>query len=331
LPKALVFVSECHQRGCDVSHRTGSSTVRFRDIIRLARSVSKTRRPRVAVAGADDPVVLDVLCDASAQGFAAPLLYGRQSNIQQLVKRQRLSLKGCEIVDVDDPSDAARLAAQAASSGTADVLMKGNVTTATIMKAALDKEIGIKTDRLMSHVAIFEVEGYDRIMFMSDGGIVIEPDLEQKVEIVRNAISVAHALGVRQPRVAILSSIEIVNTRMRSAVDAAIIAKMADRGQIKGAIVDGPFAFDNAISPEAAKQKGVRSPVAGNADILIVGHADVGNVLYKTLTYFVGKRCKTAGVIVGGMVPMVVVSRADTYEARLNSIAVACILSQTGE
>jgi len=311
--------------------RPQNTRVRFRDIIKLARKVSKTHRPRVAVAGADDPIVLDVLCDASAQGFALPVLFGREASIRALAKRQRLSLGGCEVVNVDDPTDAARQAAEAASSGEADVLMKGNVTTATIMKAALDKEIGIKTDRLMSHVAVFEVEGYDRIMFMSDGGIVIEPDLEQKVEIVKNAISVAHALGVKQPKVALLSSIEIVNTKMRSAVEAAIIAKMADRGQIKGAIVDGPFALDNAISPEAARQKGVESPVAGAADILIVGHADVGNVFYKTLTYFVGKRCKTAGVIAGGMVPMVVVSRADTYEARLNSIAVACILSQAGK
>ncbi len=310
------------------AHKSGDSRVRFGDIIKLARKISKRHRPRVAIAGAADPIVLDVVCDASAQGFAVPILFGKKSDIDSLAKREHLSLGGCEIVDVADATDAARLATQAASSGDADVLMKGNVTTATIMRAALDRDIGIKTDRLMSHVAVFEVEGYDRIMFMSDGGIVIEPDLEQKVEIVKNAISVAHALGVKQPKVALLSSIEIVNTKMRSAVDAAIIAKMADRGQIKGAIVDGPFAFDNAISPQAAKHKGVRSQVAGNADILIVGHADVGNVFYKTLTYFVGKRCKTAGVIVGGMVPMVVVSRADTYEARLNSIAVACILSQ---
>lgn len=308
--------------------RSGDTKVRFQDIIKLARKISRRHRPRVAVAGADDPIVLDVLCDACAQGFALPVLYGKKSSIESIAKRQHLSLQGCEIVNVKSAGDAARLAAQAASSGEADVLMKGNVTTATIMKAALDKEIGIKTERLMSHVAVFEVEGYDRIMFMSDGGIVIEPDLEQKVEIVKNAISVAHALGVRLPKVALLSSIEIVNTKMRSAVDAAIIAKMADRGQITGAIIDGPFAFDNAISVEAARHKGVKSPVAGCADILIVGHADVGNVFYKTLTYFVGKRCKTAGVIVGGMVPMVVVSRADTYEARLNSIAVACILSQ---
>jgi phosphate butyryltransferase len=271
--------------------------------------------------------VLDVLSDAAEQGFASPILFGDEAKIHQIASGQRLPMGKCDVIDVPDATTSARMAAEAASSGQADVLMKGNVTTATIMKAALDPDIGIKTDDLMSHVAIFEVEGFKRIMFMSDGGIVIEPDLGQKVEIIKNAISVAHALGVGKPKVALLSSIEIVNTRMKSAVDAAIIAKMADRGQIKGAIVDGPFGFDNAISAEAARQKGVKSPVAGAADILIVGHADVGNVFYKTLTYFLGKRCKTAGVIVGGTVPMVVVSRADTYEARLNSIAVACILS----
>jgi phosphate butyryltransferase len=301
--------------------------VRFSDIIKVAKKLSKGYRPRVAVAGADDPIVLDVLCDAAEQGFALPILYGDETKIQSIASKQRLSLRDCEVIDVPDTTASAGMAAQAASSGQADVLMKGNVTTATIMKAALDKDTGIKTDRLMSHVAVFEVEDYRRIMFMSDGGIVIEPDLEQKVEIVVNAVEVAKALGVTVPKVALISCIEVVNTRIKSAVDAAIISKMAGRGQIKGAVVDGPLAFDNAVSLEAARQKGIKSPVAGLADILIVGHADVGNVFYKTLTYFMGKRCKTAGVIVGGTVPMVVVSRADTYDARLNSIAVACVLS----
>jgi phosphate butyryltransferase len=314
-----------------VSSRPGKrvSKVRFKDIIKLARKVSKSHRPRVAVAGAHDPIVLDVLSDAAGQGFAAPILYGDEARIRRIAASGRLSLKGCEIADVADATRCARMAAEAASSGQADVLMKGNVTTATLMKAALDDDIGIKTDRLMTHVAIFEADTFGRIMFMSDGGIVIEPDLYQKVEIVTNAIMVAASLGVKTPKVAMLSSIEVVNTQMKSAVEAAIISKMADRGQIKGAIVDGPFALDNAVSAAAAKRKGVKSPVAGAADILIVGHADVGNVFYKTLTYFCGDRCKTAGVIVGGIVPMVAVSRADTYEARLNSIAVACVLSQS--
>lgn len=303
------------------------SNVRFSDIIKVAKRLSKEYRPRVAVAGAHDPIVLDVLCDAAQRGFALPILYGDETRIQSIASKQGLSLRACDVIDVPDAAASAQMAAQAAGSGQADVLMKGNVTTATIMKAALREETGIKTDRLMSHVAVFEVDAYKRMMFMSDGGIVIEPDLAQKVEIVVNAIEVAKALGVKTPKVALLSCIEIVNTRMKSAVDAAIISKMAERGQIKGAVVDGPLAFDNAVSAEAAKQKGVKSPVAGQADILIVGHADVGNVFYKTLTYFLGTACKTAGVIVGGSVPMVVVSRADTYEARLNSIAVACVLS----
>jgi phosphate butyryltransferase len=307
------------------------SKVRFEDILKVARRVSRAHRPRVAVAGAHESIVLDVLSDAVAQGFAAPLLYGDESKIRRIAARQRLSLDGCEIIDVPDPTRSARMAAEAASSGQADVLMKGNVTTATIMKAALDDDIGIKSDGLMSHVAVFEVDAFKRIMFMSDGGIVIEPDLEQKAEIVRNAVKVAVALGVKTPKVAMLSCIEVVNTRMKSAVEAAIISKMADRGQIPGAIVDGPFALDNAVSIEAARQKGVKSPVAGVADILIVGHADVGNVFYKTLTYFCGQQAKTAGLIVGGIVPMVAVSRADTYEARLNSIAVACVLSECRE
>jgi phosphate butyryltransferase len=307
--------------------RKRGSSVRFDDIIGLARKAARKKAPRVAVAGAHDPMVLDVLCDAAGQGFASPMLFGDEARIKAMASRRRLDLEGCSVIDVPDPVQAARQATEAASSGEAEVLMKGMVTTATLMKAALDSEIGIKTERLMTHVAVIEVDGFKRIMLMSDGGIVIAPQLEQKVEIVKNAISVAHALGLKLPKVALLSSIEIVNTKMKSAVDAAIIAKMADRGQIKGGIVDGPLAFDNAISPEAAKQKGIKSPVAGAADILIVGDTDVGNVFYKTVTYFLGKRARTAGIIVGGTVPMVVVSRADTYEARLNSIAVGCVLA----
>jgi len=308
-----------------------SKNVRFRDILTLAKKVASRTNTRVAVAGAADPIVLDVLCDACRKGFAEPILFGDEARIRALAKKQRLSLKGCTMADVRTPVKAARAAVRAVGSGDADVLMKGNVTTKTIMQAALDKEIGITTSGLMSHVAVFEVEGFDRIMFMSDGGIVIEPTLEQKVEIVNNAVSVARAVGLRKPKVALLSAIETVNLKMKSAVDAAVIAQMAERGQIKNAVVDGPFGFDNAVSLEAAKQKGVKSPVAGKADIFIVGHADVGNVFYKLLTYFVGKRAQTAGVIVGAKVPVVVVSRADTYEARLNSIAVACILARRGK
>lgn len=307
-----------------------SKNVRFRDILMLARKVAARNTTRVAVAGAADPIVLDVLCDACKKGFAEPLLFGDNVRIKQMAKKQKLSLRGCTVVNVKDPVRAARAAVEAAGAGEADVLMKGNIATKVIMQAALDKESGIATERLMTHVAVFEVEGFDRIMFMSDGGIVIEPTLEQKVEIINNAVAVARALGVTKPKVAMLSAIETVNFKMKSAVDAAVIAQMSERGQIENALVDGPFGFDNAVSVEAARHKGVRSPVAGKADIFIVGHADVGNVFYKILTYFVGDRAKTAGVIVGARVPMVVVSRADTYDARLNSIAVACILAKRG-
>lgn len=304
--------------------------LRFKDIFDRAKKLAKEKRPRIAVAGAHDEIVLEVVCDAEAQGFAAPLLFGDEARIRDIAKRKRAVLDRCEVIGVRDDRSAARQAVQAARSGDADVLMKGIVTTGTLMKAALDDEIGIKTDGLMSHVALIETDYYKRVLLMSDGGIVIEPDLEQKVAITKNAISVAHAIGLSLPKVALISSIEVVNLKMKSSVDAAVISKMADRGQIKGAIVDGPLAFDNAVSVEAARHKGVASPVAGQADILIVGHADVGNVMFKALTYLCGPQVRTAGVIVGGRVPMVAVSRADTYDARLNSILVACVLSAGG-
>ena len=298
----------------------------FKAILERARKAGKVKRPRIAVAGAQDEVVLEVVCDARAQGLAAPLLFGDEVRIREMAKRRRIQLGDCEIIATGSDRAAARKATEAASSGDADVLMKGVVTTGTLMKAALDSEIGIKTTGLMSHVAMIETDYFNRMLFMADGGIVIEPDLEQKVEIIRNSVAVARALGVSLPKVALISSIETVNLGMKSAVDAAIISKMADRGQITGAIVDGPLAFDNAVSPEAARLKGVGGPVAGQADIVIVSMTDVGNVMYKALTYLCPPHVRTAGVIVGGRVPMVVVSRVDTYAARLNSIAVACVL-----
>jgi phosphate butyryltransferase len=299
----------------------------LKSILERARKMGKVKRPRVAVAGAHDEVVLEVVCDAQAQGFVLPLLFGDEARIREMAKRKRIQLGDCEIVAAGSDRAAARKASEAASSGDADVLMKGVVTTGTLMKAALDSEVGIKTTRLMSHVAMIETDYFKRMLFMADGGIVIEPDLEQKVEIIRNAVEVARALGLALPKVALISSIETVKLGMKSAVDAAVISKMAERGQITGAVVDGPLAFDNAVSPEAAKLKGVGGPVAGQADIVIVGHTDVGNVMYKALTYLCAPHVRTAGVIVGGRVPMVVVSRVDTYDARLNSIAVACVLA----
>ena len=301
--------------------------VTFKSIIERARKVAQAKRPRIAVAGANDESVLEVVCDAEAKGFASPLLFGDAGRIREAAKRKRIQLGGCQIVAVGSDRAAAIQATKATSAGDADVLMKGVVSTSTLMKAALDSEFGIRTSRLMSHVAMVETDCYKRLLFMADGGIVIEPTIEQKVEIIRNAVDVARALGVSLPKVALVSSLETVNLQMKSAVDAAIISKMADRGQITGAVVDGPLAFDNAVSPEAAKLKGVGGPVAGQADIVIVGHTDVGNVMFKALTYLCGDCVRTAGVIVGGRVPIVAVSRVDTYSARLNSIIVACLLA----
>jgi phosphate butyryltransferase len=301
--------------------------VTFKSIIERARKAAAAKRPRVAVAGAHDESVLEVVCDAQAKGFASPVLFGDGARIREMAKRKRIQLVACQIVAVGSDRAAARQAAQAASSGEADILMKGVVTTKSLMKAALDPEIGIKTSRLMSHVAMVETDCYKRMLFMSDGGIVIEPTIEQKVEIIQNAVDVARALGLALPKVALVSSLETVNLQMKSAVDAAVISKMADRGQISGAVVDGPLAFDNAVSPEAARLKGVSGPVAGQADIIIVSHTDVGNVMFKALTYLCGDYIRTAGVIVGGRVPIVAVSRVDTYGARLNSIVVACLLA----
>ncbi len=300
----------------------------MRSLISLAKLIGQVRGvKRVAVAAAEDDHVLEAVHNARLEGMIHPILFGSETKIRALCKEMGIDDAKLEITDAPSSAAASELAVRAVREGKADILMKGLVDTATILRAVLNKEWGLRTGKLLSHILVFEAPGrFERLFCMSDGAMNIEPDLKAKIEIVQNSVTVAQAIGVEKPKVAMLAAVEVVNPEMSTAVDDAIISKMGDRGQIKGAIIDGPLALDNAVSAEAAEIKGIVSPVAGHADVLIVDNIDVGNVFYKTLVYFAGAH--VAGTIIGAAAPMILTSRADSGETKFNSIALACIISE---
>jgi len=296
-------------------------------LLDLARLVAQVKGPKkVAVAAATEAHVIEAVNEARIEGLIEPILFGNPERMRKIAQELGISVENLDLRPARDPEEAAELATKAVSSGEADILMKGLVHSSEFLRAALNREWGLRTGRLLSHVLVFEAQGYDRLFFMSDGAMNINPGLKEKIQIVENAVTLAHALGINPPRVALLAAVEVVNPEMETAVEDAIIAKMADRGQIKGAIVDGPLALDNAVSEEAARIKGIKSPVAGKADVLIVDNIDVGNVFYKSLIYFA--RVRGAGIIMGARAPLVLTSRADPEEVKFLSLALAVVLAE---
>lgn len=292
----------------------------------MEEKIDKSRVPLIAVAAAEDKDVLAAVKDALSLRIARFHLVGNEKLIRELAAEVDLELNSTKITNEPNPVMASRLAVETVSSGESQILMKGLVPTATILKAVLDKEIGLRSGSVLSHIAIFQLDNYDKLIFLTDAAMNIAPSLDQKVQIVENAISLAHSIGYDEPKVALISAVETVNPSMQATIDAALIAKMSERGQIKGAIIDGPLALDNAISYEAAKHKGINSRVAGEADILVVPTIEVGNTLYKSLTYFTD--AKVGAVITGASAPIVLTSRADSSETKLNSIILAVLSAQ---
>lgn len=290
------------------------------DILALAKS----RGPLgLAVAVADDHEIMQAVKLAVEAGLIKPLLVGRVERMRSIAAEIGLDLSGAELFEETTPATAAARAVALVREGKASLLMKGQIPTADLMRAVLDKENGLRTGRVLSHVAILDVPPHEHLYFMTDGGINIAPDLSRKVEIIQNAIDACRTLGYEQPKVACLAALEQVNPDMPATLDAALLAKMSDRGQIKGGIVDGPFGLDNAVSAESARVKGVKSPVAGCADILMVPAIEAGNILYKTLAFLAPTGFRQAGIVVGARAPIVLLSRADSHDAKLNSIAFA--------
>ncbi|WP_417899688.1 phosphate butyryltransferase [Bacillus haimaensis] len=277
----------------------------------------------VAIAAAEDAEVMEAVAHALEKDLASFILFGDEEKITSMLASHRIdsSHEGVRIVPAGNAKEAAQLAVKAVSGKEADVLMKGNVPTATILKEVLNKEYGLRTGSVLSHVAAFEVPGYDRLIFVTDAAMNIEPTLEQKVQIVQNSVSVARAIGLEMPKVAPLAAVEVVNPAMQATMDAALLTQMNHRDQIKDCIIDGPLALDNAVSVLAAEHKGIKSEVAGQADILFVPTIEVGNVLYKSLIYFAN--AKVGAIISGAKAPIVLTSRADSAESKLNSLALA--------
>ncbi len=294
----------------------------FAELLDVARS----KGPKtVAVAAGHQSEIMLAGLDAEMAGLAEVILVGDSDMIRQIAVQQGFDISRMEVIHQSQPSEAAWQVMKLVSDGQADIAMKGRVETSDFLRAALSKELGLRTGRLFTHVAVFEIPGFDRLIFISDAGVVVAPDLEQKVQIVQNAIDVAHRLRIDLPRVAVLAATEVVNPKIPTTLDAANLSKMADRGQIKGGLVDGPLALDNAISPESARIKGIKSEVAGYADILIAPDIEAGNVLAKAITYFA--QGKMAGVVVGARCPLILPSRSDTREAKLVSLALGVMLA----
>lgn len=295
----------------------------FDEVVKAAREYG----PKIiAVAVAQDSEVLSAVNNAKNYGIADAILLGDKNEIIEAAKECGADINKFEIIDIKDKNEACRKAVELVSTGKAHIVMKGIVDTSVILKAVLDEEIGLRTGNVLSHVGIFSVPGYDRLFYVTDPAMNIAPNLQQKKQIIENCIQVANALGNDNPKVAILAAVEKVNPKMQATIDAGELVKMNESGELKGCVVGGPFALDNAVSVEAAKHKGIDHPVAGNADILMVPVIEVGNVLYKSMVYFAG--ANLAGIVVGAKAPVVLTSRADSDEAKLNSIAIGVLMAK---
>ncbi|MDR1885487.1 MAG: phosphate butyryltransferase [Synergistaceae bacterium] len=293
------------------------------ELLNYAREVGPMK---ISVACAEDAEVLEAVEEARKEGVAQATLVGDSERIKQLAASLSIDAGRFEIVDEKGGEAPASLkAVEIVSSGRADILMKGMVQTANFLRAVLNKEKGLRSGALISHVYIHEIEKYDRIFFVSDPAFNVYPDLNAKVSIVENVIRLAHAFGVDTPKVAVLAAVEVVNPDMPPTLDASILTQMNRRRQIKGCIIDGPLALDNAVSPESAKHKGIVSEVAGHADVLLVPDIEAGNILAKSIIYFA--RSKTAGLVLGAKAPIVLTSRADSSETKMLSIASAVALA----
>ncbi len=293
----------------------------FDELLRLAAS-----RPtkKVAVAAADDRDVMEALMKSQQAGIAEGIFVGDRDAILKTAESIGMDMSNSRIEHVKERKEAAGRAVALVRAKEAEILMKGFIQTADLLRAVLNKETGLRTGRGLSHVAVVEASGYDKLFVVSDGGFNIAPDLPRKIEITQNAVDVAQKMGYETPKVAVLAALELVNPDMPATLDAALIAKAAERGQIKGAIVDGPLAMDLALSAEAAEHKKVKSAVAGNADVLIVPNIESGNILIKGLQYAAG--ATWAGLVVGALAPIILVSRADQARAKMISIALGQML-----
>ncbi len=296
---------------------------KYEALIGLCRDLPPVR---TAVVHPCDEGSLAGALDAAEAAIIVPVLVGPRGKIEKLAATLGRDISTCELIDVPHSHAAAEKAVELVRAGKVDALMKGSLHTDELMSEVVRKDTGIRTERRVSHVFIMDVPTYHKLLFITDAAVNIFPTLDDKVDIVQNAIDLAIALGVARPKVAILSAAETVTSKIPSTIDAAALCKMADRGQIRGGLLDGPLAFDNAISALAAEVKNIESEVAGDADILVVPDLEAGNMLAKVITFLA--HADGAGIVLGARVPIALTSRADSPRARLASCAVAAVYAQ---
>lgn len=292
------------------------------DIIKFA----KERGPKtVSVACCQDKEVLIAIENARKENIVNAILVGDIEKTKEIANELKIDLYNYELIDIKDLSEACLKAVELVSNGKAQMVMKGLVDTSIVLKAVLNKEVGLRTGNILSHVAVFDIEGYSRLFFITDAAMNLAPNINEKKQIIENACSIARSLDIEEPKVALICAKEKVTTKMKDTVEAKELENMYLRGEIKKCIVGGPFALDNAISEEAARHKGISHPVAGKADVLVVPDIEAGNILYKSIAFFA--KCEHAGLIVGAKAPVILTSRADSDKTKLNSIALGVLAS----
>ncbi len=298
--------------------------LRITDFDQMLERVIEYPKRKLSVAVAQDHTVLKAVKRAYEEEVADSILVGDKSEILRIAEEREIDISRAEIINKPDHIDAARQAVELVSSGDADIVMKGYIHSDDFLRAVLDRDIGLRSGYLMSHIYIIEVPLYNRLLFITDGGMNIAPTLVEKTQIILNAVYLAHIFGIEEPKVAVLSAVELVNPAMPSTIEAALLKTMSDRGQFPSCIVDGPLALDNVVSIEAAKHKGIVSPVAGQADIILAPDVEAGNTLAKSYIYLAGGRA--VGVVIGARAPVVLTSRADSAETKFLSIATAVLM-----
>lgn len=293
----------------------------------LLEKISSCETKKVAVAVAQDDAVLEAVQAAKERRIADAILVGDVDKITPIAEELNINLDEYEVIDVKDNTEAALTAVKLVHDGKADMYMKGLIDTKGFLKSVLDKEVGLRTGKALSHVALFEIEGYEKMFFLTDVAFIPYPTLEDKVGIINNTVEVAHACGIACPKVAPLAAVEVVNPKMPATVEADALTKMNEEGKITGCIVDGPLSMDLAIDPEAARHKGATGrKIVGDADILLFPDIHAGNITYKSLVHTAN--VKNGCILTGTKAPVILTSRSDTFETKVNSIALAAIVAE---
>ena len=294
----------------------------------LISKVSECSVKKVSVAVAQDSAVLEAVAAAKERGIAEAILVGDEDKIKAVAGEINLDLTGYEIIDEKDDYTAALKAVELVHNGKADMYMKGLIDTKSFLKSVLDKEVGLRTGKTLSHVCVFEIKGIDHLLFLTDVAFMTYPTLEDKVHIIENTVDVCHACGIPNPKVAPLAAVEVVNPKMQVTVDAAELTKMCEEGKITGCVVDGPLSLDLAIDPAAAKHKGAEGrKIVGDADILLFPDIHAGNLVYKALVHTA--QVKNGNILTGTKAPVILTSRSDDFETKVNSLAIGAVMAES--